>query len=966
MAEVEISRRNIFVILEEFLIKVASLDVFEVLIFNYKLKDEYIGSLSCSFIPIIDELFFEVQELLADYKKNANALEIKSRELSMYPSLPENIESSHIPEDEKLIKENIRGGSVVNPVDVIPQSLLNEMPLFSPKIIVEDNLDVDASDSLWNSDSKSADLLTNQINLQDISNHSSESDNCGSFQCLSCQKLFTHDSKLGANTCQYCRKKSSNNSSHLESSYSNHVDVTKLSSVSQEYPLDFRHSTEIGCLIEDALHMPKESSLRVDYKAVNEPCAIHLDSSDLQGCQTTVETDGNHSERKSALHLNNEICLQKTVIKETFSHQKDADNKSLELKSQSDNIPGINNSTGKGGDEASRSHKRIVCSDSDEDFNTKSPEALHSAPENCNMQCNEGFSECALVNSVIINSVAMKSDGEDGSSLSKIRAKKKSKRKDGGEEAREKVATAEPEPTERERGVAVSDSIKEDSWQLGKMKCLASNASPFICCKECFFVFKDWAYYRKHVCNSNPVDAQISGDEELVEGISDISSKNEKENEKADLGKLMKSLTSVAKHDIKCENSNDYKDLKAKIFGEKEASDAKCSRKQSSVITDYEALSEIHRFVCSICLEEYRSLNRIMYHLPRCVCGPYKCELCPLEYASRRELNLHKKKNHRDAQSFICDECGVKFKFRTSLQKHKVNRHERLVEKEAYSCPHCTLTFPKKIYLTNHCIKVHSLERKFLCQVCGKKFLNQNSFNAHLNSHTEEAKNRFACVHCSKTFQRKEKLLYHMRIHTGERPYKCKSCGKTFISKARLTEHLWRHGGKKRYSCPHCPKQYAGRWDLKLHVRKIHSKTLSTGDGHSVEESCASIPESPRVGGEVVASNKAAPTLAVEGVEERSVATAVRDSNELLGDFRSPMPDQDASPLSPGILVQLPPGGDHSLPHADVQSPQLIHFSSSSSNASSVPIQIQVSSATHGLEVTSHPNIIFTSGLYLS
>jgi len=71
---------------------------------------------------------------------------------------------------------------------------------------------------------------------------------------------------------------------------------------------------------------------------------------------------------------------------------------------------------------------------------------------------------------------------------------------------------------------------------------------------------------------------------------------------------------------------------------------------------------------------------------------------------------------HRGANSFFCDECGLTFKFRTSLQKHKVNRHE--TEQGPFSCEECGKSFTKRIQLTNHKISTHCVERKFLCQVC--------------------------------------------------------------------------------------------------------------------------------------------------------------------------------------------------------------------------------------------------------
>lgn len=71
----------------------------------------------------------------------------------------------------------------------------------------------------------------------------------------------------------------------------------------------------------------------------------------------------------------------------------------------------------------------------------------------------------------------------------------------------------------------------------------------------------------------------------------------------------------------------------------------------------------------------------------------------------------------RDVASFICPECGGRFKLRTSLQKHLVFRHERAKDQHTCDHPGCNESFEKRIHLTTHQINVHKLEKTFLCQV---------------------------------------------------------------------------------------------------------------------------------------------------------------------------------------------------------------------------------------------------------
>ncbi|KAF4520614.1 hypothetical protein B566_EDAN007479 [Ephemera danica] len=220
------------------------------------------------------------------------------------------------------------------------------------------------------------------------------------------------------------------------------------------------------------------------------------------------------------------------------------------------------------------------------------------------------------------------------------------------------------------------------------------------------------------------------------------------------------------------------------------------------LLRSWEQLCSLKSLICGQCMEEYRSLRRMVHHLPRCKPGPYKCELCPQEFKNKRELNYHKKKMHVNEKSFFCEECGLAFKLRTSLQKHLVKRHE--TKQGPYPCLDCNITFSKKIHLTNHRDKKHNLEKNFLCQVCGNKFCTQSSLMAHLETHTGQK--RFTCSYCCRSFLKKEKLIFHTRTHTGERPFECALCHKKFIRKSKLDEHERRHAGEKR-------KQHANKAD---------------------------------------------------------------------------------------------------------------------------------------------------------
>ncbi|KAG0722149.1 Zinc finger protein 454 [Chionoecetes opilio] len=236
------------------------------------------------------------------------------------------------------------------------------------------------------------------------------------------------------------------------------------------------------------------------------------------------------------------------------------------------------------------------------------------------------------------------------------------------------------------------------------------------------------------------------------------------------------------------------------------------------LITNVLKLHKLRKFVCEVCSVEYRTFKRITYHLPRCSPGPYPCNVCTLLFTTQKELNYHKRKMHKDEKCFVCEECGKSFQRRTSLQKHAINWHESSSALGPFKCDLCPKKFIRRIYLTNHKLRMHGLDKKFLCQVCGNKFMTQSSLMTHMEIHNDQK--RFECSFCKKKFKRKEKLKYHERIHTGERPFQCLLCSRGFVSKTKLDEHISRHRGDRRYRCSFCTKTYAGAYDLKQHIRQ--------------------------------------------------------------------------------------------------------------------------------------------------
>lgn len=139
----------------------------------------------------------------------------------------------------------------------------------------------------------------------------------------------------------------------------------------------------------------------------------------------------------------------------------------------------------------------------------------------------------------------------------------------------------------------------------------------------------------------------------------------------------------------------------------------------------------------------------------------------------------------------------------------------------ANTCPVCSKVLAGG--LARH-MRVHTGERPFKCETCGRAFARRITLQRHERTHTKVRP--YVCDMCPVRYATACALQDHRNEHTGDRPYVCGVCAAAFSKKKSLAQHATRKHGtdgeRGRCECPVCSKICASRGHFKRHALRAH------------------------------------------------------------------------------------------------------------------------------------------------
>ncbi|KAK2143924.1 hypothetical protein LSH36_799g00033 [Paralvinella palmiformis] len=195
----------------------------------------------------------------------------------------------------------------------------------------------------------------------------------------------------------------------------------------------------------------------------------------------------------------------------------------------------------------------------------------------------------------------------------------------------------------------------------------------------------------------------------------------------------------------------------------------------------------------------------------------HKCSKCSKSYGTSEVLKCHMEV-HKDDLPLTCLTCSKTYNSRGGFDNH-IRTHD---PDNQIQCPHCEFRYPNYTVMNRHVLMKHAAinSRPFLCDLCGKGFLQPSTLKVHMCTHDVEK--NFACDQCKFRTHTKNILAVHKKnIHSEKEYYCCDLCDVRVKYKGSLIEHRRRHFGERPHQCPVCSSKFTSRSQLAQH-KKIH------------------------------------------------------------------------------------------------------------------------------------------------
>lgn len=210
--------------------------------------------------------------------------------------------------------------------------------------------------------------------------------------------------------------------------------------------------------------------------------------------------------------------------------------------------------------------------------------------------------------------------------------------------------------------------------------------------------------------------------------------------------------------------------------------------------------------ICDLCDVTFTDMDEFDNHVAGQHLRKYKwqCLRCDDSFEHSQDLVIHKAVTHGE-EPVSCGQCQKK-KLDDENTGDEGIEEEWLEEIETHADENRSLANNSKDNL------------EFYCELCDRNFCDETKLKDHYLVHSPQS---LVCSRCGFKCSSSYQLSVHNKSHlrnVKERRYVCEVCRKTFLERIMYNIHR-RHCGSKQYTCNLCDRTFWREYSLRLHMK---------------------------------------------------------------------------------------------------------------------------------------------------